>query len=91
MWGAPSERCPKQAVDLRPVVVRQALDELELHQSHEERVEGASSGQQLLRNLRERLARRDHRGEGGDLAARALGVSESRAAILRARYGHGVT
>lgn len=91
MWGAPSERRPKQAIDLRPVVVRQSLDELELHESHEERVEGASSCQQLLRNLGERLACRDHRGEGGCLAARALGVSDSRAAILRARYVHGVT
>ncbi len=72
----PSERGPKQAVDLVPdLLAREAVAELELDQAHEQRIERAPGGQELLCDLREPIAGGDHPGESGDLAARALGSS----------------
>jgi hypothetical protein len=65
--------------------------ELEFHESHQERVERASGRQQLLRNLRKRLARGDHRRERRELPARALSVSDGGAAIGRCTDSHEVT
>ena len=92
MGRVPSECCPKQSVDLGPrLATRQAVAELELDESHQQRVERAPGRQQLLRNLRKRLAGGDHRRERRELAARSLSVSNGGAAIARCRDGHGVT
>lgn len=78
----PSERGPKQAVDLVPdLLAREAVAELELDQAHEQRIERAPGGQELLCDLREPIAGGDHPGESGDLAARALGVTDGGAAF----------
>jgi hypothetical protein len=78
----PSEGRPKQAVDLLPhLLAREAFAELELDQTHEKRIERAPGGQELLRDLREWLVGGDHPCEGGDLAARALGVTDGGAAF----------
>ncbi len=92
MGRIPPECCPEQSIDLRPgLTARQAVVELELHESHQQRVERASGRQQLLRNLRKRLARGDHWGQRRELAARALSVSHGGAAIARCPDSHGVT
>lgn len=89
----PSEGRPKQAVDFVPhLLARQAVAELEFDQTHEQRIERAPGGQDLLCDLRERIAAGDHPGEGGDLAARALGVTDCGAAFSAGiRRVHGRT
>ena len=73
----PSEGRAKQAIDLVPDrATRQAIAELEFDETHEQRIERAPGGQDLLCGFRERVASRDHSGEGGDLAAGALGVTD---------------
>ncbi|MDO8484072.1 MAG: hypothetical protein Q7S35_03925 [Candidatus Limnocylindrales bacterium] len=73
-------------------MARQAVAELEFDQTHEQRIERAPGGQELLRDLRERIAGGDHPGEGGDLAARALGVTDGGAAFAaRVQCAHGRT
>ena len=88
----PSKRGPQQSVNLRArFSARQAIVKLQLHESNEERIERASGRQQLLGDLRERPARLDHGGEGGDLAAGAVDMSNGGAAIAGRGVRHGVT
>lgn len=92
MGRIPPECCPEQSVDLRPgLTARQAVVKLELHESHEERVERASGRQQLLCHLGKRLARGDHRRQRRELPARALGMSNGSRAICRCPSSHLVT
>ena len=70
------ERRSKQAIDLVPhLLAWQAVVELELDETDEQRIERAPDGQKLLRELGKRLGAGDHAGERANLAARALGVA----------------
>ena len=88
----PSEGRAKQAVDLVPHrATRQAIAELEFDETHEQRIERAPGGQDLLGDLSERVTGGDHPGEGGDLAAGALGVTDGGPAVSATVLGHGRT
>jgi hypothetical protein len=91
--SSPSECCAKQAVDLvAHFARRQAVVQLELHEPDEQRIERTPSGQELLRDVRERVASRDHSGESGDLAASALGVTDGSGPLVDGvRRAHGRT
>ncbi len=71
-----AEDRPQQPIDLvAHLLAWQAVAELELHETDEERIERSPGGQKLLRDIREWLGAGDHAGESADLAARALGVA----------------
>lgn len=76
-WLCPAaEHRPQEAIDLVPhLLVRQAVAELELDQTDEERIERTPGGQELLCDIWERLGAGNHASECADLAARTLGVA----------------
>ncbi len=71
-----AEHRPQEPIDCLPhLLVWQAVAELELHKTDQERIERSPGGQKLLRDIREWLGAGDHTGESSNLAARALSVA----------------
>ena len=91
--GSPSECRAKQSVDLfANLASRQAVAQLELDETNQQRVERAPGGQELLGDIGKPVSGGDHPGERRDLAARALRVTDGRAAVAgQDRATHGRT
>ncbi len=70
---------------------REAVIELDVDEPHEERIERATRGQELLGDLGERPFGRHHPCQRGHLTAGTLGVSDGRSPIGGARAAHGDT
>lgn len=70
---------------------REAVVELDLDETHEERIERATSGEELLGDLGERPSGRDHPRERGHLTAGTLTVSDGRIPVGSAHAAHGDT
>jgi hypothetical protein len=87
-----AEGGPKQLVDHAPRVgSRQAVLELDLDESHQERVERPAGREQLLSDLGKWSAGRDHRRERCHQTAGALDVPDGGAAIRIPDRAHGDT
>ena len=77
-----AEGGPKQLVDLTPSLGGgEAVLELDLDESHQERVERPAGCQQLLSDFGKRPMGRDHPRERGHLTAGALNVPDGGVAI----------
>ena len=89
---APAEGGSKQLVDLVSAIgCGEAVVELDLDETHEERIEGAACGQELLGDIGERPSGRDHARERADLTTGALDVSDGRSPVRGAHVVHGDT
>jgi hypothetical protein len=89
----PSKRRPQQAIDVVPhLLAWKTVAELELDKADEQRIDRAPGGQELLRDLGERVGAGDHPGKGADLAACALGVTDGSGPLVNGgQGGHGRT
>lgn len=89
----PSKGRPQQAIDDVPGFrTWQAVAELELDETNEQRIERAPGCQELLCDFRERVGVGDHAGEGARLAARPLGVTDGSSPLVDGgQGGHGRT
>ena len=89
---ATAKGCSKQVVDLvSRIRCWEAVVELDLDEPHEERIEGAACGQELLGDVGERPADGDHARERAHLTTGALDVSDRRGPVRGAHAAHGDT
>lgn len=89
---APAERRSKQLVDFPSRNGGgQAVVELDLDESQEERIERATGGEELLGDLGKRAAGGDHASERRNLAAGTVDVSNGRIPVRCAKAAHGDT
>jgi hypothetical protein len=90
--GCAAEGGPKQVVNLvSRIRCREAVVELDFDETHEERIEGAARGQELLGDLGERPSGRDHARKRTDLTTGPLDVSDGRSPVRGAHAAHGDT
>lgn len=89
---APAEGGAKQLVDLLSAIGhREAVVELDFDKAHEEGIEGAACGQELLGDIGERPSGEDHARERANLTTGALDVSDGRNPVGGAHAAHGDT
>ena len=70
---------------------REAVVEFDFDEAHQERIEGAAGGQELLGDIGERPPGRDHARERAHLATGALDVSDGRSPVRGTHAVHGDT